>query len=59
MHITFAAAEILIVVALAIAICAYRRTLRNWAIAPQAKLLADKRDSRWTRGPLIDLPEEG
>jgi EmrB/QacA subfamily drug resistance transporter len=46
MRITFAVAEILIVVALAIAIGAYRRTLRNRAIAPQAKLLADKRDSR-------------
>ncbi|MFC3108648.1 MFS transporter [Undibacterium arcticum] len=34
MRITFAVAEILIVVALAIAIGAYRRTLRNRAIAP-------------------------
>jgi MFS family permease len=46
MRITFAVAAILIVVALAIAIGAYRRTLRNRAIAPQAKLLADKCDSR-------------
>ena len=46
MRITFSVAAILIVVALAIAIGAYRRTLHNRAIAPQAKLLADKRDSR-------------
>ena len=46
MRITFAVAAILIVVAFAIAIGAYRRTLHNRAIAPQAKLLADKRDSR-------------
>ena len=59
MRITFAVAAILIVVALAIAIGAYRRTIRNRAIAPQAQLLADKRDSRWTRGPLIDLQDEG
>jgi len=44
MRITFAVAAILIVVAIAIAIGAYRHTLRNRAIAPQAKLLADKRD---------------
>jgi len=41
MRITFAVAEILIVVALAIAVGAYRRTLRNRAIAPQAMLQAD------------------
>jgi EmrB/QacA subfamily drug resistance transporter len=38
MRITFAVAEILIFVALAIAIGAYRHTLRNRAIAPRAKL---------------------
>jgi EmrB/QacA subfamily drug resistance transporter len=46
MRITFAVAGILIVVALAIAIGANRRTLRNRAIAPQSKLQADKRNSR-------------
>jgi hypothetical protein len=37
MRITFAVATILIVVALALAIETYRRTLRNRAIAPQAE----------------------
>ncbi|MDB6108584.1 MAG: major facilitator superfamily 1 [Pedosphaera sp.] len=46
MRITFAVAAILIVVALAIAIGTYHHTLRNRAIAPPEKLLADKRDSR-------------
>jgi len=38
MRITFAAAAILIVVALAIAVGTYRRTLRNWAVAQRAEL---------------------
>jgi len=36
MRITFAVAEILTVVALTIAVGMYRRTLRNWAVAPEA-----------------------
>jgi EmrB/QacA subfamily drug resistance transporter len=46
MRVTFAVAEMLIVVALAIAMGTYHRTLGNRAIAPQAKLPAAKRDSR-------------
>ena len=46
MRITFAVAAVLIVVALAIAVGTYRRILRHRAIAPSAKLLAGKRDSR-------------
>ncbi|MCU6435182.1 MFS transporter [Undibacterium sp. Jales W-56] len=46
MQITFTVAAVLIVVALAIALTVYCRTLRNRAIAPQAKSLADKRESR-------------
>ena len=38
MRITFAAAAILIVVALAIAVGTYRRTLHNWAVAQRAEL---------------------
>lgn len=45
MRITFAVAAILIVVALAIAIGTYRRTWRNRALAPEAALQADTRDS--------------
>jgi MFS family permease len=45
MRITFAVAEMLIVVALALAIGAYRHAVRNRALAPQATLLADTRDS--------------
>jgi MFS family permease len=36
MRITFAVAAILIVVALTIAVGSYRRTLHNWAVAPEA-----------------------
>lgn len=46
MRITFAVAAMLIVVALAIAVGTYRRTLRNRVLAPEAELQADKRDSR-------------
>ena len=46
MRITFAVAAVLIVIAIAIAIGTYRHTLRNQAIALQAKLLADRCDSR-------------
>jgi MFS family permease len=59
MRIAFAVAAALIVVALAIAMGAHRRTLRDRAIAPPAKFLADKRDPRWTSGPLVDLQDEG
>ena len=45
MRITFAVAAILIVVALAIAVGTYRRTLRNRALAPDAELQADKKGS--------------
>ena len=45
MRITFAVAGVLIVVALAIAVGTYRRTLRNRALAPEAELRADKKDS--------------
>ena len=45
MRITFAVAAILIVVALAIAVGAYRRTSRNRALAPEAELQADKKNS--------------
>jgi EmrB/QacA subfamily drug resistance transporter len=45
MRITFAVAAILIVVALAIAVGTYRRTLRNRVRAPEAELQADKKDS--------------
>ena len=44
MRITFAVAAILIVVALAIAVETYRRTLRNRARAPEAALQTDKKD---------------
>jgi EmrB/QacA subfamily drug resistance transporter len=46
MRTTFAVAAILIIVALAIAVKTYRRTLRNQALAPEAQLQADKKDSR-------------
>jgi Na+/melibiose symporter-like transporter len=46
MRITFAVAAVLIVIAIVIAIGTYRHTLRNQAIALQAKLLADRCDSR-------------
>ena len=52
MRITFAVAAILIVVALAIAVGAYRRTLRNRALAPEAGLQAAKQVSRWPRGAI-------
>ena len=42
MRITFAVAAILIVVALAIAVGTYRRTLRNRTLVPEAALQADK-----------------
>jgi len=45
MRITFAVAAILIVVALALAIETYRRTLRHRARAPEAELQADKKFS--------------
>jgi EmrB/QacA subfamily drug resistance transporter len=45
LRITFAVAAILILVALAIAVGTYRRTLRNRALAPGAELQADKKDS--------------
>jgi hypothetical protein len=45
MRITFAVAAILIVIALAIAVATYRRTSRNRALAPEAELSADKKDS--------------
>jgi EmrB/QacA subfamily drug resistance transporter len=50
MRFTFAAGAIAIVAALAIAIGAYRRTLRNRAIAPQAKLPAGIWRERETDG---------
>jgi MFS family permease len=45
MRTTFAVATMLIVVALAIQVGIQCRTLRAWAIASQAKMLAGKRDS--------------
>ncbi len=45
MRITFAVAAILIVVALAFAVGASRRALRNRAPTPEAELQADKKDS--------------
>jgi MFS family permease len=42
MRITFAVAAMLIVVALAIAVGAYRRTLRHRVLAPGAELQADE-----------------
>ena len=53
MRITFAVATILIVVALAIAVGTHRRTLRNRALAPEAELQADKKDSGRPRGAVI------
>ena len=43
MQITFAVAAMLIVVALAIAVGAYRRAWRNRALSPEAELQADSR----------------
>jgi hypothetical protein len=48
MRITFTVAAILIVAALAIAVGAYRRTWRTWrnpALAPEAALQANRKDS--------------